>query len=97
MSISSAVFITQSVDVVTIREGEVPVISTNTVAHREMAVNFLRCGCPAVQIELETATGESDLTWHMKLTRTLNRIALEGEAFSVKMNFPTAVITRSKT
>ena len=64
------VLITQGADCVTIPEGGIPVIEiTESSGQREVpwAVNFLRCGCPAVQMHYRFTAYQEILDLFMDL------------------------------
>jgi hypothetical protein len=84
---------------VTIPEGGVPVIRTTVDEggyYAPPVANFLRCGCPKVQIysTYNSHSEESRSEQIKSLDATLEKIAVDGETFYVVDDFPIISITR---
>jgi hypothetical protein len=89
--------LTQDTDgsIITVPAGEVPVIRicTNYKEYVVAAVNFLRCGCPSVQL-LVTYTRTLDDDYLNELKEISALLQLPKERFIIEEKFPIIVMRR---
>ena len=85
--------IQQGDGIITVSTGGVPILySSSRDVEGDivvMAVNFLRAGCPAVQLLLDTTYAEE---WYQPLEELLGKLALPKESFHCEVSPPNSEV-----
>ena len=82
--------------IITIPNGEIPVLQVtgDLVEALPAAVNFLRCGCPKVQLLIVWNASGTENTDYAKMKAVLDKTKQANEDFTVSDDFPLFMVER---